>query len=59
MAHCAEHAGHGYTGRPRSAVGAPIPASDTYRRDTRNLQHKGHPRGALAADDGRRNAADD
>lgn len=59
MAHCAEHMGHGYTGRPLSMAGTPIPASDTYRRDTRNLQHKGHPRGALAADDGRRPAAND
>ena len=59
MAHCAEHAGHGYTGRPRSVVETPIPASDTYPRDTRNLQHKGHPQGALATDNGYRPPADD
>jgi hypothetical protein len=51
MAHCAEYPGHGYTGRPRSGVDDVIPATATRKRDNRNLQHKGHPRGALAQDD--------
>ncbi|TKX79165.1 hypothetical protein EXE53_17330 [Halorubrum sp. SD626R] len=51
MAHCAEHSDHGYTGHPRSEVTDVIPATVTRKRDNRNLQHKGHPRGALAQDD--------
>lgn len=49
MAHCAEKAGHAYTGRPRREVpGAPIPETAVESRDNRNLQHKGDPKGALA-----------
>lgn len=51
MAHCAEHPEHGYTGRPRNEVDEVIPATATRKRDNRNLQHKGHPKGALAQDD--------
>lgn len=51
MAHCAEQPGHGYTGRPRSAVDEVIPATEVKSRDNRNLHHKGDPRGALAAND--------
>jgi len=54
MAHCAEHPDHGYTGRPRDEVErveTVIPATATRKRDNRNLQHKGHPEGALAQDD--------
>lgn len=48
MAHCAEKPGHAYTGRPRTEVGDPIPATNVEARDNRNLQHKGDPQGALA-----------
>ncbi|MUW13758.1 hypothetical protein GJ633_03100 [Halorubrum sp. CBA1125] len=48
MAHCSEHPEHGYTGRPRAEVDEVIPATATRARDNRNLQHKGHPMGALA-----------
>jgi len=53
MAHCAEHPDHGYTGRARNEVDAEtvIPATATRKRDNRNLQHKGHPKGALAKND--------
>jgi len=51
MAHCAEHPGHGYTGRPRASVGEVIPATALQRWDTRNLQHKGHPQGAYATEE--------
>ncbi|WP_123621907.1 hypothetical protein [Halorubrum sp. CSM-61] len=51
MAHCADHPDHGYTGRPRDEVAEVIPATATRKRDNRNLQHKGHPKGALAQDD--------
>ncbi|WP_459820302.1 hypothetical protein [Halorubrum luteum] len=51
MAHCAERPNHAYTGRPRSAVDAVIPATAVEPRDNRNLHHKGDPRGALANDD--------
>ncbi|OYR58015.1 hypothetical protein [Halorubrum halodurans] len=51
MAHCEEAADHGYTGRPRSEVDVVIPATAVEKRDNRNLQHKGHPEGALANDD--------
>lgn len=51
MAHCAEYPGHAYTGRPRDEVDREvIPATPTEERDNRNLQHKGHPDGALAED---------
>jgi hypothetical protein len=51
MAHCEEHPTHGYTGRPRSEVDHVIPATTVRKRDNRNLQHKGHPQGALAEHD--------
>ncbi|WP_128903660.1 hypothetical protein [Halorubrum amylolyticum] len=51
MAHCAEQPDHGYTGRPRDEVEEVIPATATRKRDNRNLQHKGHPKGALAQND--------
>ncbi|MFC5280140.1 hypothetical protein ACFPM1_15435 [Halorubrum rubrum] len=51
MAHCEMTSDHGYTGRPRSEVDEVIPATAVEKRDNRNLQHKGHPDGALANDD--------
>lgn len=51
MAHCTDKPDHGYTGRPRALVDEVIPATATRKRDNRNLQHKGHPKGALAQDD--------
>ena len=54
MAHCSEHPEHGYTGRPVNELDPSediIPATATRERDNRNLQHKGHPRGAYARDD--------
>ena len=51
MAHCSEYPSHGYTGRPRSEVDTVVPATTTRKHDTRNLQHKGHPKGALAEHD--------
>jgi hypothetical protein len=51
MAHCEMTSDHGYTGRPRSEVDEVIPATAVEKRDNRNLQHKGHPEGALANDD--------
>ncbi|MGM0446931.1 MAG: hypothetical protein ACQERM_01585 [Methanobacteriota archaeon] len=54
MAHCSEHPDHGYTGMPRSEIGPTrevIPATETRKRDNRNLQHKGHPKGAYAQND--------
>lgn len=49
MAHCAENRGHAYTGKPIESLEAEvIPASTTDERDTRNLQHKGDPAGALS-----------
>lgn len=51
MAHCTEHPDHAYTGRPRRESDTVIPATATRERDNRNLQHKGHPKGALAQDD--------
>jgi len=48
MAHCAEHEGHAYPGRPREEVsGEVIPASEKRERDNRRLQHQGDPEGAL------------
>lgn len=53
MAHSAENSGHAYTGKSRADVdGEVIPASSTEKRDTRNLQHKGDPQGALATKNG-------
>ncbi len=51
MAHCEQNPNHGYTGRPRSEVDEVIPATAVRKRDNRNLQHKGHPQGALADHD--------
>jgi hypothetical protein len=51
MAHCEQHPNHGYTGRPRADVDDVIPATAVQKRDNRNLQHKGHPKGALANND--------
>lgn len=51
MAHCAEHRGHAYTGKPSEEVdGEVIPATPTESRDHRNLHHKGDPDGALASE---------
>ena len=35
----------------RDEVDEVIPATATRKRDNRNLQHKGHPKGALAQND--------